>query len=244
MQRRFALPDEGADLGQDQKRRPERGEIAAIGQSHGNPASQTLQVINGLKTGRGAIPAGDASPGSRKRRPDLSRIRTGSRSGIVEPAAEPPPPHGGHRLIEDMKKRSRLFPLGDRREEFEVPLGDLVQDQMGAAFIPGQIVDVAEERPSASRPYRQGRRRRRRPPPDGFPWPVPRAFPAGNGPEGGCRPLRVESFRRKTADPAALPLAGNRPDQVFIAEDPPQPEVRGSPSRLSRPGKIPGRRPR
>ncbi len=73
--------DRVADLGQDQKRRPERGEVAAIGQSHGDPAAQALQVVNGLQK----RPRRD----SRRRcfsrisetADSLSRIRTGSRSG-------------------------------------------------------------------------------------------------------------------------------------------------------------------
>ena len=180
-ERRFAFPEKGEDLGQDQKRRPERGEVAAIGQSHGNPAAQALQVINGLKTAAEGFPKemllADLGNG-RQPLPDQDRIA----ERIVEPAAEPPPPHGGHCLIEDVKKRSRLFPLGNRREEFEISLGDLVHDQMGAAFIPGQVVDVRKGvllRLGHIGEDRAGRSRRRR---TAFDGPVPRAFPAEYAP--------------------------------------------------------------
>ena len=68
------LADEGADLRQDAERRPERRKIAAVGEPHGDPASETLQVVDGPKRPAQVLPeemlladlgdGGQPSPGS------------------------------------------------------------------------------------------------------------------------------------------------------------------------------------
>ena len=216
-ERGFAPGDGVAEPRQGLNRRPERGEIPAVGEPHGDPASETLQIVNGFKNPPERLPEEVTLPdlgNGGQPLPDPERIA----KGVVQPPAESPPPERGHRLVEDVKERPSLLPLGDRGKEFEVPFGDLVQDQMGAAFIPGKLVDVVKTVLLRFRHVGKngaGRSRRRR---MGFKGHSRQLFLREMVAQEGFSRRRVEAVRRQAVDPTALPLPGKGPDQVAVAK--------------------------
>jgi len=72
--------------------------------------------------------------------PDPRRVE----QGIGQPPPEPAPPHGRHRLVEDVEEGPLLrAPLG-RGEELEVALRRLVEDEKALRAVGRDLVDVPE----------------------------------------------------------------------------------------------------
>ena len=117
-----------------------------------------------------------------------------------------------------MEEGARLPPLGDGGEQFEIALGDLVQDEMGPAVVPGQPVDVGQS--VLLRVGHVGKNRARR---SGRGGPVFhlhfRQVLLGNmALQKHAGPVRGGPVRAKAFAPAALAVPDKDPDQAVVGE--------------------------
>jgi len=141
-QRGPAFGDGFAKPGQRPQRCPKRGKVPAVGHSDGDPASQTLQVVNRFQNVPERSPKKMAFPDLGNRGeplPDPVRIT----EGMVHPPAKPSPPKGGHRLVKGMKQGPALLSVRNRAEELEISFGGLVQKQMVPASMACDRIDMA-----------------------------------------------------------------------------------------------------